>query len=293
VNEVALGFQPQPIRLPLTQILPSRKTPAEVLMTQKFKQIKRSIEAVGLIEPLSVTATDSISGHHVLLDGHLRLLALRELGHDSAPCLVATDDEAYTYNNRVNRLSSVQEHMMIRRAVDHGASPEQLAAALSVDVSQIVKKMNLLDGICPEAAELLKDRRFSAELARIIRKMKPMRQVECVDLMVAANNLTVAYAHALLAGTAADMLVEGKKSKAPKGITAEQMERMERESASQQRQYRLVEQSYGEDVLNLVLVQGYLEKLLGNAQVARYLRQRQPELLEQFKAIAETMSLEP
>jgi hypothetical protein len=44
----------------------------------------------------------------------MRLIALRDLGQDSAPCLVATDDEAYTYNSRVNRLSTIQEHFMIR-----------------------------------------------------------------------------------------------------------------------------------------------------------------------------------
>ena len=120
----------------------------------------------------------------MLLDGHIRLMALRDLGHVEAACLVATDDEMYTYNNRLNRLATVQEHYMIRRAIDRGVSPDRLAKALSVDVSQIMKKMTLLNGICPEAVELLKDRQFSPEVTRAIRKMKPTRQVECVELMV-------------------------------------------------------------------------------------------------------------
>ena len=57
---------------------------------------------------------------------------------------------------------------MIRRAIERGVSTEHLAKALSVDVSQIIKKMNLLDGICPEAAEMLKDRQFSAEISRVL-----------------------------------------------------------------------------------------------------------------------------
>lgn len=71
---------------------------------------------------------------------------------------------------------------MIRRAVERGVSPDRLAKALNMDVSQIVKRMNLLDGICPEAAEMLKDRQFSTEVSRMLRKMKPTRQVECVEL---------------------------------------------------------------------------------------------------------------
>jgi len=289
---VMLGFVPEPLSVPLDRILPSRKVPVGLVTSRKFRQIRSSIEEVGLIEPLSVTAVDVASGLHLLLDGHVRLVALRDLGRDAASCLVSTDDEAYTYNNRINRLSTIQEHFMIRRAIDRGVSPERLAKALSVDVSQIAKKMNLLEGICPEAVELFKDRQFSVEIGRVIRKMKPTRQVECAELMVSANNLTVAYAEALLVATPAAALIEGQRPRRLNGVTPDQMAKMEREMANLQGQYRLVEQSYGRDVLNLVLARGYLEKLLANTKVARYLKQLQPEVLEQFTAIVETTSLD-
>mgnify|MGYP002130196877 CR=1 FL=1 len=61
----------------------------------------------------------------LLLDGHIRMFALQELGFTDAPCLIAKDDESYTYNNRINRLSTIQEHFMIRRAVDRGVTPER------------------------------------------------------------------------------------------------------------------------------------------------------------------------
>ncbi|CAB3711490.1 hypothetical protein LMG27174_04263 [Paraburkholderia rhynchosiae] len=40
---------------------------------------------------------------------------------------------------------------MIRRVVQRGVSPERLAKALAMDVSHILKKLSLLDGICLEA----------------------------------------------------------------------------------------------------------------------------------------------
>lgn len=289
---VALGFVPEPLLVPIDQILPSRKVPAGLATSRKFKQVRSSIEEVGLIEPLSVAALDVGTGQHLLLDGHVRLVALRDLGETSAACLVAKDDEGYTYNNRINRLSTIQEHFMIRRAIERGVSPDRLAKALSVDVSQIAKKMNLLEGICPEAVELFKDRQFSVELGRVIRKMKPTRQVECVELMVSANNLTVAYAEALLVATPATALVDGKRPRKVNGVTPDQMARMEREMANLQGQYRLVEQSYGQDVLNLVLARGYLAKLLENAKVTKFLKQQQPEMLEQFVSIVEAAALE-
>lgn len=292
MTKVALGFVPEPLTVPLDMVLPSRKVPEGLLNSRKFKQIRSSIEAVGLIEPLSIGPANKQTGQHVLLDGHIRLIAMRELAFADAPCLVATDDESYTYNSRINRLSTIQEHFMLRRAIDRGVTADRLAKALSVDISHIIKKMTLLDGICAEAAELLKDQHFSADIGRIIRKMKPTRQVECVELMVSANNITVAYAEALLVATLAAMLVDGKKPAKLTGVTQEQMAKMEREMSNLQGQYKLVEQTYGQDVLNLVLAKGYLAKLLENKAVARYLRQRQPEVLAEFEAIVQTVSLD-
>lgn len=292
MTSVTLGFVPEPLSLPMDRILPSRKVPVGLATSRKFRQIKSSIEEVGLIEPLSVAALDAGTGQHLLLDGHIRFVVLRDLGHEFAPCLVATDDEAYTYNNRLNRVSTIQEHFMLRRAIDHGLSAERLAKTLSVDVSQIVKKIGLLDGICPEVVELFKDREFSVEVGRVLRKMKPTRQVECAELMVSANNLTVAYAEALLVATPPTALVDGKRPTHVTGVTPDQMARMEREMANLQGQYRLVEQSYGQDILNLVLARGYLAKLLENATVSKFLKQRQPEVHEQFVAIVEATALE-
>ena len=292
MTSVSLGFVPEPLAVPLPRILPSRRTPAGLTSTRKFKQILSSISEVGLIEPLTVTAVDQQSGTHILLDGHIRLLALRDLGHDNASCLVATDDEAYTYNNRINRLSTIQEHFMIRRAIERGVSLERLAKALSVDTSQIVKKMNLLEGLCPEAVDLLRDRQFSTELVRALRKMKPTRQVECIELMIAANNVTVAYAEALLVATPAARLVDGKKPAKLTGVTHEQMAKMEREMSNLQEQYKIVEQTYGQDVLNLVLAKGYLVKLLECEPVLAYLRQHQPDLVREFESIRNVVSLD-
>jgi hypothetical protein len=87
-------------------------------------------------------------------------------------------------------------------------------------------------------------------------------------------------------------VVDGKKSQKLTGVTQEQMAKMEREMANLQGQYKMVEQTCGQDVLNLVLARGYLAKLLENTQVVRYLKQRQPEVLAEFETIVQTVSLE-
>ena len=292
MTKVSIGFDLEPLTVPVDKILLSRKTPVGVTTSRKYIQIRSSIEEIGLIEPLSVGPADPKTGQHILLDGHIRLIALQELDYSEVPCLVAIDDESYTYNSRINRLSSIQEHYMIRRAIKRGVTAERLAKALSVDTRTITRKMALLDGICPEAAELLKDRQFATEISRVLRKMKPTRQVECVELMVSANTITTAYAEAMLVATPAAMLLEEKKLAKLTGLSQEQMAKMEREMSNLQERYKMVEQTYGEDVLNLVLAKGYLAKLLENKPVARYLRQRHTEVLAEFQVIVQTVSLD-
>jgi hypothetical protein len=73
-------------------------------------------------------------------------------------CLIATDDEAFTYNKRINRLAPIQEHFMIVRAIERGVSEQRIARALGVNVPRIRQKRALLHGICREVVELLKDK---------------------------------------------------------------------------------------------------------------------------------------
>ncbi len=293
MSALPLGFLPEPQTLALDAILLSHKQPASLTETRKFRQIVVSIKAVGLIEPLSVGPKDKKTGKHLLLDGHTRIVALTELGYTDAPCLIATDDESYTYNNRINRLSTIQEHVMIQRAVKQGVvTPAKLAEALDVDVTSINRKLSLLDGICPEAVELLKDQHFSFHLSSVLRKMKPTRQIECVELMLSSNNLTVAFAKALLVSTPAQMLVSETKPKKLEGVTADQMVKMEREMGNLHEQFKLVEQSYSQDMLNLVLARGYLGKLLGNEAVFRFLSQKHSDMLTEFGSIVQATSLD-
>jgi len=281
-----LGFELEPLMLAVEKLLPTRRAPSNILQSPKYRQIRSSIEEVDLIEPLTVTAYDPLARTHHLLDGHIRLIALKELKREKVPCLVALDDEAYTYNNRINRISAVQEHLMIRRALDRGVPAERLAKALCVNEKHILAQSILLDGICAEAIEMLSDRQFSVKLSAMLRKMRPMRQLECVELMASANNFTLSYARALLLASPEQMLVGEKKK--PNAMSREQLSRMEREMSSIQDQYKMAEETYGEDVLNLVLAKGYISKLVANEAIVRYLHTHHSEILEQFSKIIDS-----
>lgn len=291
---ILVGFDLETRLLALDGLLPSKKVADGTMSSRKYQQIKASIQEVGLIEPLSVARPDIYKDEFLLLDGHLRVLALKELGETEAPCLIAKDDETFTYNNRINRLSTIQEHYMLRRAIDRGVSKERLARAFNLDISSIDRRINLLEGVAAGAVVLLRDQQFNPEVARVLRKMRPERQVEAVELMIAANAITVTYAEALLNATAPEQLADHRPPARGKAtVTPEQMEKMEREMEKVQGQFRQVEQTYGTDLLHLTIAKGYLTRLLANAAVKRYLGQHQPEILNEFQALVDIDTIDP
>jgi len=181
---------------------------------------------------------------------------------------------------------------MIVRAIDRGVSEEKLAKALNLDTDVIKRRRSLLEGICAEVVDILKDKTVNPVTFDVLRKMKHMRQIEAAELMNLAGNYTASYAKALLAGTRQHDLVHANRPKSVNGITPDQMARMEREMETLQRDFKAIESSYGDDVLNLVIASGYLAKMIGNGEISRYLGQHHPELLDEFRVIVAAASLD-
>lgn len=292
MTELPKAFEDAPLELPIARLLPTRPLPDNFRKGQKFPLIAASIKDVGLIEPIIVSKADPKSGLHMILDGHLRVEALKDQQRESVTCLVVLDDEGFTYNKRVSRLATIQEHFMILRAVERGVSEERLAKALNLDIKSIRAKRNLLDGICVEVVEIMKDKHFGAEMMRHLRKMKPSRQIEAAELMVSLNNFSNSYAAALLAATPVEQLIDPEKPKMFKGLSAEQVARMEQEMSLVHSRFKAIEQSYCTDVLNMVVTRGYLAKLLANDAVVKFLQTNYPDFLSEFRAIAAAASLE-
>ena len=292
-KDVQVAFEPNGIVLPIAAILPLKQLKPGIKVTHKYQQVLASVREVGIIEPLIVFPQDRKNGMFLLLDGHLRLEVLKELSHTSARCLISTDDEAYTYNKRVSKLATIQEHVMVLNAIARGhVSEDRIAKALNLDLASIRKKRDLLVGIGPEAAEVLKNKNISPNVFAVLRKMKPMRQLDVAELLIATNNFSVRYTKALLAATPSEMLTDPESRTAIEGLTPEQISKMEREMDALQRDLKQVEASHGDEVLNLVLARGYLAKLFANARVVRYLAQNYADILRELQAISDATSLE-
>jgi ParB-like chromosome segregation protein Spo0J len=289
---VRIGFERRIQVLPLSTILPLRAVPEDIKRTVKYRRIATSIHEIGLIEPLVVARSQEQQGRYLLLDGHVRYTVLMDTGEPNARCVMADDDEAFTYNKRINRLATIQEHFMIVRAIERGVSEDKLARALDLDAKAIRRRRNMLAGICLEVVDLLKDKSINPSTFDVLRKLKPMRQIEAAELMMTAGTYSASYAKALLAATKQADLVKPDKPKKVGGLTPEQMLRMEREMETVQRDLKSVETRYGEDMLHLVIASGYLGKLLANKAIKRFLDTHHPEIASEFGAIVAAASLD-
>jgi ParB-like chromosome segregation protein Spo0J len=289
---VRIAFERRIAVLPLATLLPLRTVPSAIKQTVRYRRIAKSIAEVGVIEPLVVARSREHAGRYLVLDGHVRHAILIDAGAPNARCLMADDDEAFTYNKRINRLATIQEHYMIVRAIERGVSEEKLAKALDLDTKAIRRRRTMLTGICPEVVDMLKEKSLNPSTFEVLRKMKPMRQIEAAELMISAGNYTASYTKALLAASKQADLTKSDRPKKVGGLTPEQMARMEREMEALQQDLKTVESRYGDDVLHLVIASGYLAKLAANRAVKRYLTQHHPEILSEFTTIVAAASLD-
>ncbi|WP_291129443.1 plasmid partitioning protein RepB C-terminal domain-containing protein [Hydrogenophaga sp.] len=95
-----------------------------------------------------------------------------------------------------------------------------------------------------------------------------------------------------MASTSSEMLVNPRRTGRAQAATQEQIAKLERETANLHERYRIVEQNYGDDVLSLSLVRGYIKKLLENQAIAGFLQKRHPDFLQEFNALAQVAALD-
>ena len=284
---VTVGFEPESVMIPITDILPLRLVEDTARKRRKFRQIAASIREIGIVQPPIVARRSGRKHKYLLLDGHLRIEILKDLGIAEVACLVSLDDEAVTYNRQVNRLSPLQEHKMILKVIERGVPEERIAQALNVNIKTIRAKRDLLNGICPEVAALLKDKQCPTNSFQALKKAKPLRQYEIAKTMVAIGDYTVAYARALVSASSPDQLVNPGKARVHRKVSPEEIEQIERELANLQGDVERIEETFAADHLNLVLATSYVRSLLRNAQITRYIETYHRHLLEEFQKVCD------
>jgi hypothetical protein len=99
------------------------------------------------------------------------------------------------------------------------------------------------------------------------------------------------YAKCLVATTPQNELVSAEQPKEFKGVKPEDMARMQRETETLTRDFKLIEDSYGRNTLNLVLAAAYLRKLLANSEIVRHLSLQFSDILSELQKLVEAPDL--
>ncbi|MEI6075314.1 MAG: plasmid partitioning protein RepB C-terminal domain-containing protein [Verrucomicrobiota bacterium] len=281
-----IGFKMETVQLRLENILPVRQVTEGQKKVGRYDVILNTLKTVGLVEPLVVYPQKGLPGNFILLNGHMRYLAMKELGMTTADCLIASDDERFTYNARINRLTAIQEHRMITRAVNNGASRERIAMVLNMKITSVVASINLLSGIHPKAVELLKDKPISAQTLRMLTKVTGARQVEIAQLLVNANNYCIGYVEGLVIVSIPEKQATTNEPEKKQGMTREAIAKMAEETQTMEIGMKDATKTYHDNIFTLQIAKTFIKSLLENMRVDRYLKTKHSEIHTELQAIA-------
>ena len=118
----------------------------------------------------------------------------------------------------MNHINVVEEHRMIIKSLAK-VSIEKLSAALGISVDAIKDKANVMNGIDPSVIAKLSDKPIPKATFDVLRKMKPIRQIEAVGTMINFDNYSKKFAMSILDATPSSMIVnKGKNTPYKKDI---------------------------------------------------------------------------
>ena len=260
---------------------------------KKHHQIIESIASVGLKKPIKVSLRrETGEGGYDLVFGQGRLEAFMALGAKEIPAIVVDVP-------REDRLLMSLVENMARKHPSPAALLREIERLKTLGYSNVVigRKIGISDSAVggllalAKAGELLKDKHLSPAVFYLLKKVKPLRQIEMTELMISANNFSKSYARALVMGTLKEHLLNPEEPKKARGMTPEEIARMEEEMQSLHRDFKAVETSFGETVLNLTLAKAYLGRLLDNAKIVKFLLASHEEYLHEFQRLTATERL--
>ncbi|HEG0622585.1 TPA: ParB N-terminal domain-containing protein [Yersinia enterocolitica] len=284
------SFSNEFMELDLEKLSPSKNIIHNIKKSVKYQQIKTSIAEIGLVEPILVYFDGNINEIRIL-DGHLRIEAMKELKIEKAACIISSTDDAFTPNKHVNHTNVIQEYKMIKKALSK-VSIEKLSAALGVSVENIIDKTKILNGIDPNVASKLADKPIPKATLGILKKMKPIRQIEAVETMIVLDNFSRNLALSIFDNTPEHLLVNTKKSSSKNNELKQAALRLEREMSVTKEETKKVKDEYGANMLKFVITRSYIDSLLESTKILHWFLENETEYLTELKNISKINAFE-
>ena len=161
------------------------------------KDLLRSVEAVGVLQPICVSPMPigSVSKWHVH-GGTRRIQAARAAGHHQIPALVVEQDDPQARSdavlvalNATARPNPVAEYEAIAAMMEAGATPKQIARDAAIPYATVVRRLRLHD-LVPELLQALRDGRLAYGVAEKITRLGVRAQLRLVERLDENGKLT-------------------------------------------------------------------------------------------------------
>ncbi|MBN2559743.1 MAG: ParB N-terminal domain-containing protein [Phycisphaerae bacterium] len=268
----------------LEQLTPLNERQVNLAKNAGFRKIMASVQAIGLVEPLSVFPEN---GGYVILDGFLRYTACKELGIRTVPCLVYKDKQAYTFNRNVNRLSAYQEIRMLRKSLETIDEP---TIARTFGMKSIKSRLvpTLIKQLHPDVVAAFKENVVSKACARELLRVTHERQVEILKEMTNVGDFSPAFCRALVIQTPASQRNKSKPQRQAWADDGDRKRDMMARLDHAQRQhdfYSCLYRQYSADLLKLVF---HVRKMISIPEIEAYLETNHAEVLGRFKTVIES-----
>ncbi|RUV97973.1 MAG: hypothetical protein EOQ55_01005 [Mesorhizobium sp.] len=144
----------------------------------------------------------------------------------------------------------------------------------------------LVGGVCLEALDLLNDFGAPVKIFPLLREVVPSRQVEIVRLMLALDRVQFRVARVLIALTPRAQLTDPfAPRKQYEGISPTRLADMQTDLAKVSHEYLSAASTHGATVLNLIAVTGYIDKLLNNPALVRFMARNFAGHLEVYQEL--------
>ena len=138
----------QVVRFPISEIRPNPQQPRRVFTEESLDSLSRSIQEVGILQPLSVIVE---GGHPVLVAGERRLRAAAKAGLTEVPCLIVQAEPVHSAvlalveNIQREDLGCFEEAEGIRRLMELGGLTQtETARRLGMSQPAVANKLRLL-----------------------------------------------------------------------------------------------------------------------------------------------------
>ncbi len=265
----------------LEQLNPLNETRVDIAKNSGFRKIVASIQAIGLIEPLSVYPE---GGCYMILDGVLRYAACRQLGIETVPCLVYKDKQAYTFNRNVNRLSAYQEIRMLRKSLETLDEP---TIARTFGMKSIRSRLvpNLIKQLHPSVIAAFKENQISKLCALELVHVTHERQAEILKEMKKIGDFSATFCRTLVIQTPASQRNRNKLARKAWAEDDDRKRDMVARLDHAEKQHDFYAQLYRQYSADLLKIVFYVRKMISNPKIEEYLQAKHAEVLARFRAV--------